>query len=158
MSRSQFLAYFLLGSLLTTRGRADRIVVKTIKDNDLRQDCAFELDGYGYNLCPLVDKRSLVEVDGARKSYDEDKGEGSSSGGRFYEVALGGLDVSSYSTRVSSGLEVRTSPPTRSSSLFRPRSLLSRAQGVIGILGFAYWVSRLSVLGNSRLFLERSYL
>ncbi|KAH9476042.1 hypothetical protein JR316_0011611 [Psilocybe cubensis] len=105
MSRSQFLAYFLLGSLLTTRGRADRVVVHTIKDNDLRQDCVFELNNYGYNLCPLVERKEIVERDSVGKSYDVEKGEGPSTGLRIYEVALGGLDESSYSTRVSSRLE-----------------------------------------------------
>lgn len=106
MSRSQFFTYFLLGSLLTACGRADRIVTHIIKDNDLRHNCAFELNGHGYNLCPLAEERVVVEGSGVAKSYDEDKGEGSSSEGRFYEVTLGGLDAYSFSTRVTSGLEV----------------------------------------------------
>ncbi|PPQ90150.1 hypothetical protein CVT25_012461 [Psilocybe cyanescens] len=105
MSRSQFFTYFLLGSLLTACGRADRIVTHIIKDNDLRHNCAFELNGHGYNLCPLAEERVVVEGSGVAKSYDEDKGEGSSSEGRFYEVTLGGLDAYSFSTRVTSGLE-----------------------------------------------------
>lgn len=91
MSQHFLLTSLLLISQLTTDGHASRVVSHVIKDNDLRQYCNFDLYGYHYDLCPLIDKTLLVKGAGTSPAESEDQGEGSSSGGRFYEVALGGL-------------------------------------------------------------------
>ncbi|KAF8154737.1 hypothetical protein B0H34DRAFT_535666 [Crassisporium funariophilum] len=81
------LTSFLLFSHLPISGRA-RSISQPIADVNLRHRCAFELGGYAYDLCPLI---STVD---ASTSIANDRGEGSSSGRRFYEVAFGGLSIS----------------------------------------------------------------
>lgn len=72
---------------LTTRGRAAETVTYTLPDNDLQKHCSFDLNGYVYDLCPLMGLPQAVEVP-----------EQTSAGSRVwrfgsgrYALALGGL-------------------------------------------------------------------
>ncbi|KAF4610282.1 hypothetical protein D9613_010490 [Agrocybe pediades] len=64
-------------------------------------DCELEVNGYGYDLCPLMGKVNLIEGRGLIANEDVIRGEGPSSGRRFYEVALGGLSASAKEGRSS---------------------------------------------------------
>jgi hypothetical protein len=85
MSSFTFLIAVLLLSCLTTRGRTAVVTLSsyTIPGNDLRGRCTFDLNGYVFDLCPLLGSTKVVEV--PEKSQDE----GPSSG--RYVLALGGF-------------------------------------------------------------------
>lgn len=72
-----FLLYYL-----TTQGRAETVSY-TIPVNDLLRHCSFDLNGYVYNLCPLMGSSEVVDV-------LEESQDGRSASGR-YVLALGGF-------------------------------------------------------------------
>lgn len=53
--------------------------------------CTVGLDDLGYDLCPLMGRTVTIEDTSYTVDADRDRGEGSSSGRRFYDVTLGGL-------------------------------------------------------------------
>ena len=58
--------------------------MKPIAVDNLRHRCTVGLDDLNYDLCPLVGRTVTIED-------ASDRGAGSSSGRRFYDVILGGL-------------------------------------------------------------------
>jgi len=76
-----FLIAALLFSCLTTR--AETVSYK-IPVNDLRTHCSFDLNGYVYDICPIIGSSKVVNV-------PESQG-GRSSSGR-YVLALGGFGM-----------------------------------------------------------------
>jgi len=65
--------------------------MKAFAVNDLRQRCTVGLDDLYYDLCPLMRRPVTTEDPSYTASADGDRGEGSSSGRRFYDITLGGL-------------------------------------------------------------------
>ncbi|KAF8960608.1 hypothetical protein BDZ97DRAFT_1760559 [Flammula alnicola] len=96
MPHSLMFSFFLLFSQLTSHGHA-KILTQTISDNDFRRHCALELGGYGYDLCPLVESTPFIDGTGMILAENDDQGEGSSSSRRFYQIALGGVDLNHLS-------------------------------------------------------------
>jgi hypothetical protein len=82
-----FLIASLLFSHLTTRGRAEAVSYP-IPDNDLQRHCSFNVNGYAYNLCPLLGSSEAVIVK-APEVLTESKDRRLSSG--RYVLALGGV-------------------------------------------------------------------
>jgi hypothetical protein len=76
-----FLIASLLFSCLTTR--AETVSYK-IPVNDLRTHCSFDLNGYVYNLCPIMGSSQVVDV-------PESQLQGGQSGSGRYVLALGGF-------------------------------------------------------------------
>ena len=74
-----FLIAALLFPYLTTRGRAETVSY-TIPVNDLLRRCTFDLNGYVYDLCPLMGSSEIVDV--LEESQDGRTG---------YVLALGGF-------------------------------------------------------------------
>jgi hypothetical protein len=81
-----FLIAALLFSYLTTRGRA-KIASYTTPVNDLRNHCAFDLNGYVYDLCPLLGSTKVVEIPEETTTGSQ----GRRSGPSRYLLALGGF-------------------------------------------------------------------
>jgi len=119
MPPSLLFTSFLLISQVTTNSQAARVPGTSwkiaITSNDLQQpqqhgrDCEFEVNGYGFDLCPLMHKINLIEGRGLIAASEEIiQGEAPSSGGRrFYEIALGGSQYSNNERRSSSEYLVR---------------------------------------------------
>jgi len=77
----------LLVSRFVSSGHA-RTITHFIKDNNLRNGCAFNLDGTIYDLCPLFRSARFVKGLGTIVDEDNDKRERSSSSQHLYEVSL----------------------------------------------------------------------
>jgi len=74
-----FLTAALLFSCLATR--AETVSYK-IPVNDLWSHCSFDLNGYVYNLCPIMGSSRVVDVP---------ESQGGRSGSGRYVLALGGV-------------------------------------------------------------------
>jgi len=124
MPRSFLFTSFLLFSHWTKGGHAapaSRMATRVIAVNDLRQRCNVGLDDLNYDLCPLMGRTVTTEDPSYTASANGDRGEGSSSGRRFYDITLGGSTgeqtvsrlyigvlLVSYRTCVPAGVGVRS--------------------------------------------------
>lgn len=77
----------LLVSRFVSFGHA-RTITHLIKDNDLRNGCAFNLDGTIYDLCPLFRSARIVKGLGTIVDEENDQRERSSSSQHLYEVSV----------------------------------------------------------------------
>jgi hypothetical protein len=91
MPRPFLFTSFLVISHWTTYGHALKTAIKTTAVSDLRQNCNFGLNDLNYDLCPLMGRTITVEDTNYAIDVNNDRGEGSRSGRRLYDVTLGGL-------------------------------------------------------------------
>ena len=89
ISRSLLFTALLLLSRLAAEAHA-KTSKHSIATDSFAQSCAFNLAGYVYNLCPLIDARVSAPDIGIDITSEDDREGGPSSGRRVFSLDIGG--------------------------------------------------------------------